>query len=215
MTREASTEVRRGRLPREEADQRVNQLMTLALQEFAACGFGGTSLNRLVDLSGVSKTTIMRRFGNKEGLFLSLLDYSGMDIRDALQSCARGDDARATVERFVETTARFATVELGQALLRLAISERVRFPQLADLAIAHTRVTFQPIADHIDLMMRARLIEPADPMEAAFELVAMVNHGFRMMIDDPAYLATPGRATAITDRFLKGRGYNDERPHRS
>ena len=161
----------------------------------------------------MSKTTIIRRFGSKEGLFNQLMAESTVDLREEMRGClARADDPPATIEAFVEIAYRYAADEANRCLLTLAIAERGRFPELASTAMAHALETFTPISDYLARLMDRALIERDNPVDAAFELIAMANHGFRMLIGDAAYRDGPGRTRAIAARFLRGRGYGQGDP---
>ena len=197
---------RGGRLPRAEVDQRIDTLLDIAADEFARSGYGGTSLDRLVERSGVSKTTIYRRFGNKEGLFLSLVDCSLNRTRSALRTVSlEENDPLGTVTRFVEAYTRAAVDEpTAQTLLQIAVAERRTFPQFAETLLANALDGFEPLAAYFASLMEDGVMRGGDPLEAAFELQALITHGFRVMVDDRAFLQRPGRAADIAGRFLRG-----------
>lgn len=194
-----------GRLPRAQVDLRIRRLLDIALEEFASHGFGGTSLDRLVERSGVSKTTIYRRFGNKEGLFATLIDESVEMIRQGLWSLELDPaDPIGTIERFVAVYTDIAVRQpLGRTLLEIAIAEKRTFPRLGATLVANAYEGFRPISDYIKQLMADRVLQPGDPQEATFELQGLITHGFRVMIDDLAFLEQPGRSAAIARRFLK------------
>lgn len=195
-----------GRLPRAEVDQRVERLLDIALDEFALHGFGGTSLDRLVERSGVSKTTIYRRFGNKEGLFGTLIERSVETIRSGLWSLELDPaDPQRTIERFVAVYTDLAVRHpLGRTLLEIAIAERRSFPHLGTTLLANAYEGFRPISDYIARLMDDGVLHPGDPREAAFDLQSLITHGFRVMVDDLDFLQRPGRTEEIAHRFLKG-----------
>lgn len=197
---------RGGRLPRAEVDQRIDNLLDIAIEEFAEQGYGGTSLDRLVERSGVSKTTIYRRFGNKEGLFLTLVERSLDRTRGALWAVPlEKGDPLGTVTRYVEAYTRGAVDEpLGHTLLQIAVAERRTFPQFAQTLLANALAGFEPLADYFASLMEEGVLLRGDPLEAAFDLQALITHGFRVMVDDHAFLQRPGRSAEIARKFLRG-----------
>ncbi len=185
---------------------RIRRLLDIALEEFVLHGFGGTSLDRLVERSGVSKTTIYRRFGNKEGLFATLIDQSVESIRQGLWSLAL-DPANplGTIERFVAIYTEVAVCRpLGRTLLEIAIAEKRSFPHLSETLLANAYEGLRPISDYFARLMDDGVMLRGDPQEAAFELQGLITHGFRVMVDDLAFLQRPGRNAEIARRFLKG-----------
>ena len=195
-----------GRLPKVEVNRRIERLLDIALEEFAQTGFGGTSLDRLVERSGVSKTTIYRRFGSKEGLFATLINQSLDAVLSGLLALDLDpDDPMGTIERFVTTYSDVAVCHpLGRTLLQIAVAERCSFPHLGDTLLANAYQGFQPISDYIARLMASGALRPGDPQEAAFDLQGLITHGFRVMVDDIAFVRRPGRAREIAERFLRG-----------
>lgn len=211
MGKEASSAATRnrwqgGRLPKAEVDRRVERLLEIALEEFSLYGFDGTSLDRLVERSGVSKTTIYRRFGTKEGLFTTLLDQSMEATRTGLWGIALDPaDPLGTIERFVASYGEVAVCHpMGRTLLEIAIAEQRRFPHLSATLLANAYAGFRPISDYIAGLMANGVLKPGDPDEAALDLQALITHGFRVLVDDLAFVRRPGRPRAIAERFLRG-----------
>ena len=58
----------------DEAEQ--HRILESAAEEFAAKGFGGTSLNRLIDRLGISKGSFYYYFDDKADLFLTVVDHA-------------------------------------------------------------------------------------------------------------------------------------------
>lgn len=46
----------------------IDDLRTIALSEFASAGYAGTSLHRVAELAGVSKSSVLYHFSSKEAL---------------------------------------------------------------------------------------------------------------------------------------------------
>ncbi|PNQ04278.1 hypothetical protein A8G00_08560 [Sphingobium sp. SA916] len=195
-----------GRLPRAEVDRRIDRLLDIALEEFALTGFGGTSLDRLVERSGVSKTTIYRRFGSKEGLFTALIHRSMEAVRSGLWALELDvADPLGTIERFVATYTEVAICRpMGRTLLQIAVAERRDFPHLGAMLLANAYEGFRPISDYFERLMTDGVLRPGDPQDAAFDLQGLITQGFRVMVDDIGFVHREGRAREIAGRFLRG-----------
>ncbi|AEG51141.1 regulatory protein TetR [Sphingobium chlorophenolicum L-1] len=195
-----------GRLPRAEVDRRIDRLLDIALDEFALSGFGGTNLDRLVDRSGVSKTTIYRRFGSKEGLFTALIHRSMEAVRSVLWALKLDvNDPLGTIERFVSAYTQVAVCHpMGRTLLQIAVAERRDFPHLGAMLLADAYEGIRPISDYFGRLMAEGVLRPGDPSEAAFDLQGLITQGFRVMVDDIAFVHRKGRAREIAERFLRG-----------
>lgn len=90
-------------------DERVSSesdLRQIALAEFARSGYAGTSLQRIADLAGLSKSAVLYHFASKEALLEAAIGPA-VDILDQLTQNIRGparpDMQRGTfVEAFVD-----------------------------------------------------------------------------------------------------------------
>jgi AcrR family transcriptional regulator len=65
------------RLP---AAARRNQLLEVALEEFAARGFHDTSMEEIAEAAGVTKPVLYQHFSSKRKLYLELLDSVGQSL---------------------------------------------------------------------------------------------------------------------------------------
>lgn len=75
-----------------------DELLEVATDLFAANGFAGTSIRAIANQMGTSVSNIYHYFGNKEGLWLQILEYSVMDLPEQLKAAMEeGDDP---VDRF-------------------------------------------------------------------------------------------------------------------
>jgi len=81
-----------------ELTTRREDLMNVAIQLFAKKGFKGTSIRDIADAHGVSLSNIYHHFGNKEGLWLAILEHSVKDLPNRLTAAMRG--CTDPVERF-------------------------------------------------------------------------------------------------------------------
>lgn len=61
--------------------QRRNKaLITAASEIFIQCGFEGTTLDKIIERAGGSRSTLYKSFGDKEGLFAAVIESMIEDI---------------------------------------------------------------------------------------------------------------------------------------
>ena len=80
------------------------ELRTIALAEFAAAGYGATSLQRIAEVAGVSKSSVLYHFSSKENLLEAAISPA-IDRMHAVLEPLEGTglrDRRAFLEAFVD-----------------------------------------------------------------------------------------------------------------
>ncbi len=81
---------------RAQAQQRTHEaLLAAALDEFTGDRWQKTSLEALSERAGVTKQTLLRHFGSKDGLLMQALTRGAKEIFDQRWSAPRGDIAGA------------------------------------------------------------------------------------------------------------------------
>ena len=128
---ESRRAVRTGRPPRECAGEVEARILDAARRVFLERGLAGASVDEIASLARAGKPTIYARFPGKEALFTAVV----------LRNVAKVADAEVHVPSGVNIEERLASVgfELVQrvlasetvGLMRLAIAEARRFPDLA------------------------------------------------------------------------------------
>jgi TetR/AcrR family transcriptional regulator, regulator of autoinduction and epiphytic fitness len=66
--------IRANEVSKEIASDKVEQILSGAMQEFLKHGFAGTSMDKVAQAAGVSKATVYNHFQDKEGLFKTLIE---------------------------------------------------------------------------------------------------------------------------------------------
>jgi AcrR family transcriptional regulator len=124
--------VRPGRPPRDMAGEVDARILDAARHVFLERGLAGASMDEIAALAGAGKPTIYARYPGKEALFTAVV----MRNVDATVGRLKIDDAlgRSVAERLsnlAATVLRWALANDTVGLMRLAISEARRFPELA------------------------------------------------------------------------------------
>lgn len=197
----------RGRPNRQQAEQRHTHLLTLARAHFLAEGFGAATIERIAAASGISKGTIYAHFGSKEGLFRAVAKRSCQVPGNALQR------VRTEGRRPAEVIAEFIQVLIAEmrdpdslALLRLAIFESPRFPDIARAIYQASLDTLAPLRAYLRQLQQAGELGAGDMDLAAQDLVSLCTGGYGFLLQgdrggDPAQ-----EAARILGLFLRGLG---------
>jgi AcrR family transcriptional regulator len=105
-TAEAAESPTRDGRPRDsrtrDADRTQQSILRAAMAEFAESGLGGARMESIAERAGINKRLIYYYFGSKEALFLSALETTYADIREAerelkLESLSPTDAVRRLV----------------------------------------------------------------------------------------------------------------------
>ena len=124
--------VRLGRPPKELEGQVDERILNAARKIFLGRGFDGASMDEIAVAARAGKPTIYARFGDKRALFTAVV------TRDVLSRIAQFNTEAPSEGTIEERLARVAIAMLHwtlenerMALMRLAIAEAQRFPDLA------------------------------------------------------------------------------------
>ncbi|MCS5719373.1 TetR/AcrR family transcriptional regulator [Herbiconiux sp. CPCC 205763] len=110
------------------------QMIDAALTVFVTNGYVGTSTDQLAAAAAVSKQTLYKTFGDKEGVFAALIHHAADGIRDPFAPLLDTMREAATAEEALRLLATQFTRSIlnphVQQLRRLVIAEATRFPEL-------------------------------------------------------------------------------------
>ena len=119
---------------RKSADERREQIIALATDQFAVSGYRGTSTEAIAREAGISQPYLFRLFRTKRELFLACLDHADGRIMTSFQEAAAGapqDEAlaamgKAYVELLEDRTALLFQMQSYAACADPVIQARVR-----------------------------------------------------------------------------------------
>jgi len=95
------------RLKSEDPEARA-KIMAAAEELFAARGYAGTPIRDIAAAAGVNGAMIHYYFGNKEGLYRSILETAATEVRALLKEAAREDEpTRERLARFIHAYATY------------------------------------------------------------------------------------------------------------
>jgi len=167
----------RGRPKLEDVAAIESALLDVALAEFAAHGYGGTSMARIVKAAGISKTTLYSRFSSKADLFLALirLQMRRLSASTALQPTTGKLDLESGLKAYANAAIAFSERGVMLEVNRLIYSEAHRFPELAAAADEAAELGICQISDFIQQCAEADGKACRDPRSAAEVFIFMLR----------------------------------------
>jgi AcrR family transcriptional regulator len=132
--------VRFGRPPKERAGEVDERILDAARKKFVEHGFEGASIDEIAEAAHAAKRTIYARFPDKRALFTTVV------MRDVVSRITEFTGAASTGATIEERLASLATTTVSwtldaerMGLMRLAVAEARRFPQIASTVIRTAR----------------------------------------------------------------------------
>jgi AcrR family transcriptional regulator len=168
----------RGRPKADDLAELEARLIRVARHNFAAHGYGATSMNEVAKAARVSKGTLYARFPSKAALFRAIID-------DEINNSSNGFPHESPVARSLESALRlYAERALAESvsgeilqLNRLIYSEAERFPELGQAAAERSRIGVQQVSQFIREYAIKDAIPCRDP-EPPAELFTTLLRGF-------------------------------------
>ena len=156
---------------------RRSQILDAAVEVFLENGYGGATIDLVVERAGASKATVYSFFGGKEGLFAAIVEERVERILSAFgdPEVAHSDVLHALAHiarRYMEVV--MAPDAVG--FHRLIIAEGVRFPELARSFYQFGRDrTYAHLAGMLFVWRERGLIRLDDPQLAAVQFFDAVS----------------------------------------
>jgi TetR/AcrR family transcriptional regulator, regulator of autoinduction and epiphytic fitness len=131
---------------RQLSPEKAEAILAGAMQEFLACGYASTSMDRVAAAASVSKATIYSHFQDKEGLFNALIQQL---VQKKFRSIFSPVDDRALQGDPTAVLRQIANNVLDSGMgdsqyvnfMRLIMGESGRFPELARTFVRNIEAT--------------------------------------------------------------------------
>lgn len=169
-----------GKPSRREA--RREAIMAAATQVFVEKGYGATSLNDVVRLSGGSLSTLYDMFGNKAGLFRAIVNHRCELMTGVFEN--PDVHSRPVAEALQDLGVRFLAVLTAEdtvTVMRSVIAEAMQFPELAQVFYeagpSQGRVR---VAGYLEEQARRGILTLDDPEEAAMDFCQLIIRDAQM-----------------------------------
>lgn len=157
-------------------------IIDAASEAFLENGFQNSSMETISSKAGVAKQTLYNYFGNKDALFIAVVDQK-CDYGD--NSTMRSADLKSeNVEEVLQKYARSKLADLvsaeNTAMFRMMISEAIRFPNLGEMFFkAGLEKDRLLLVDFLKLQNEAGNLAVDDPEQAALFFQGALNAYFR------------------------------------
>lgn len=207
----------------ERTDTKREQMLQRALGAFVANGYVGTSTDQLAAAASVSKQTLYKTFGDKEGVFKALIQTESERIHNPFVPLVTRLAEVPTAEEGVRLLAEHFIGSIMdpqvQQLRRLVIAEAARFP---DLGLLYWESGFAPMLQALGrcfaVLDERRLLTAPDPALAANHFAGLLLWipGNYAMFAAPAQPASGEElidtVEAGVEAFLRAYQRVDQRP---
>lgn len=163
-------------------------IITAATELFLERGYDGTSLARIAEAAGVSKSTLFKQFPTKAALFEAIVAESWQ--RDADDAAARPPtgDLRAGLTAIGHRYADLVGRPGMAALFRIVIAELPRFPELGRMQFQLGKLPyFTSVQQYLEAEHEAGNAEVPDTESAANQFLGMIANYVlwpRMLLTD-------------------------------
>lgn len=154
------------RLPR---PQRRTQLLEVAVAQFTAAGYHGTSMESIARAAGVTKPVLYQHFPSKETLYVEVVRELGNDVVDEIEDIAYR--LGGTEARLAHALSQFADIMARQdsALLLFDRAERVSEPVDQEIEVILQR----SVEASARVLRQSREMGESDSMVLGHALVAI------------------------------------------
>ncbi len=189
--------------------ERLARILEAATELFLKDGYGATSIDSILEVSGGSKATLYNYFPTKDDLFRAVIDDVLASAQEPMLDTAA--DPRTSLIEFSVQRLEVLFSDQHHALLRLIIAERERFPDLAQMYYERApQRSRSMLSTYFTELERRQVIDTGAAEEASEFLIGMMVHWWVMeallLSNSPSSEAIRERATRVVDRFLAAFG---------
>jgi AcrR family transcriptional regulator len=189
--------------------RRQEAFLKAATAVFLAKGYGAATLDDVVRVSGGSRATLYKQFGDKAGLFAAIIAELSAAMTTPLDGPLRGDP-RVALTGFGRAFMRIMMMRTSLALYRIVIAEAGRFPELGRVVYgAGPKVAADRLAAYLRAGQRAGAFTSGDADLRARHFLEMIKGDlhFRALLGlgrRPSAREIDRCVDAAVDAFLDG-----------
>lgn len=112
--------------------EKIRQIVEAATAVFLEDGYAGTSMDKIVEKSGVSKSTLYNYYQSKDEIFVDVMEtHLGAIFENFEPAGTRAGELATQLRRVGAELLRIANAQPTIALFRITAAEAQRFPRLA------------------------------------------------------------------------------------
>lgn len=187
--------------------QRKEKILAAAKRLFLSEGYGETSIDAIVEQSGGSKATLYSYYPTKADLFRAVVDSIVTNREDP--ELKSPENVRETLVTFAESRLAIVFSSNHRALMRLIISERDRFPDIARMYYEQGPLhSHMVLRDYFEILIERGLLDIRSADEACEFFRGMLMHQryIEQLYLDASPLSAEEigvKARHVVDRFLE------------
>ncbi|MFE8953175.1 TetR/AcrR family transcriptional regulator [Streptomyces althioticus] len=170
------------------AQRKREAIITAATELFGDRGYDGTSLARIAEAAGVSKSTLFKQFPTKAALFEAIVAESWQRDADDEAARPRTGDLRSGLTAIGRRYADLVGRPGMAALFRIVIAELPRFPELGRMQFQLGKLPyFTSVQQYLEAEHEAGNAEVPDAESAANQFLGMIANYVlwpRMLLTD-------------------------------
>ncbi|MFI8207482.1 TetR/AcrR family transcriptional regulator [Streptomyces sp. NPDC085937] len=170
------------------ARRKREAIITAATELFLDRGYDGTSLARIAEAAGVSKSTLFKQFPTKAALFEAIVSESWQRDADDAVARPRTGDLRSGLTAIGHRYADLVGRPGMAALFRIVIAELPRFPELGRMQFQLGKLPyFTSVQHYLEAEHEAGNAEVPDAESAANQFLGMIANYVlwpRMLLTD-------------------------------
>jgi AcrR family transcriptional regulator len=197
-----------GRPTLDELERRKGIVMNKATELFLREGYAGTSLVDIANSAGVATRTVYQHFGDKEAIFRSVLFARETAAVFPPPEIGEEDSLFEVMMRAAEYLCEVSFRPTTVDLMRLAIGESRRFPDMMKRLIEGSNARFEANVKHIfDELVAHRFVQDDDTAQATEMFIHLVIGNLPLLIHGSwkAPLPTPEKLEQKVNLFILGR----------
>jgi AcrR family transcriptional regulator len=199
------------RRTRADGRETAQKILHYAQRELESAGLVNFNLDRVIEASGVSRSSVYHHFGGREGVIAAVeteflqssLDAGMTEMTEMLSQVKTGEEAFALVELGVLVSG----TEKQKATRRRRISTLAmtpNSPETKKLLATHQGAGTERFADFLRNLRDRGLCQPIEPIDGTAHLIQSILLGRILVdiLDDPVAEAQWSQTASQTLRFL-------------
>lgn len=192
-------------------NQRRAAILEAATDLFLEQGYDRTSLEQIIERAGGSRRAIYQQFGNKEGLFIAVIEAIIEHLLDRLSVLTWQDRSpEQTLIQAGTALVRALTSSKMLAVFRMLITEVTRFPDLGRTFFRKgPERAYQQMSQYLQQQARSGYLQIDHPDVAARQLIEMMKGDLHLRAmfcpeDIPTDAEIETHVQLAVQTFLKG-----------
>ena len=169
-------------------EERRAQILQAAQELCAERGFSGTTVDRVAQRVGVSRSLVLQHFGSKEGIYEQLVDFMAtvhaVEEDERVAQMIREKDDYGVFHAFASHVFEHSMEEGKHSVLRLSMFSLLENPYLYRRSSARRDRAWEELLCYVEERQREGAFRP---LEASY-----VVHAFRSVVDHLAMEASCG-----------------------